>query len=273
MGYLRYCLNSLPFSICLIISSLGFVTNGKAQVTTSPNQGNPYKVLDASAVNAKRGDDASMHGLADAVFSFPRMLPRLPDILENPIKDRLVIAEFAFRQNTRSGVREEDIVQLVNTMADKLKVPGYAKTNLKQVRVLRMQLMLASPVFMTQGVDPAHLSPGEHIGSTLSPLQAVHLINSLIDQKLINPDFQLEPEEWEKKQVDKQTERIKAAQELLRSSTSGQSDQSKGSRSRIVVQKRKRDLHDALIQAGENLSVLDAMDLIDNAFTTLKLKN
>jgi len=269
MGYLRYCLKSLPLSICLIISSLGFVTNGSAQVTTSPNQGNPYKVLDASAVSAKHGDDASMHALAEAVFSFPRVLPRLPDILENPIKDRLVIAEFSFRQNPRAGVREEDIVQFVNTVADKLKVPGYAKTSLKQVRTLRMQLMLASPVFMTEGVDPAHLSPGAHIDSMLSPLQAAHLINSLIDQKLINPDFQLEPEEWESKQADKQTERIKAAQQMLQSSRSGQSK----SQSRVVTLKRNRDLEKSLVQAGTNLSILDAMNLIDTAFSTLKLKN
>jgi len=250
---------------------MGFLSGtGGAQVTSPSQQSNPYKVLDAAARAAQQNDDASVHALAEAVFSFPRRLSRMPDVIENPIKDRLVNAELAFRHGSQQAVREEDIVKLVNSMADKLHAPTYAKTSLKQVRVLRMRLLLASPVFMSGGLAAQQISIGSSVSPEMSPLQAVHLINSMVDQKLINPEFQMEPGDWERSQVSVEMERIKAAQERLQSSHGNSATRAKGS---IKLHRRDRDFENAISQAGSNLSFLDAVSLIDEAFTTLKLNH
>jgi hypothetical protein len=255
---------------CFIISTLGPLSGiGGAQVTGSSNQGNPYKVLDNAARMAAKNDDASVRALTESVFSFPRMLPRLPDVIENTIKDRLVEAEFAYRNGAQPGLQEEDLVKLVNSFADKLHAPSYAKTSMKQLRVLRMQLAFASPAFMASGLVGKNMSVGDSVNSTMSPLQATHLLNSLIDQKLINPAFQLEPTEWENKQASVEMDKMRAAQERMR--TAGQ-EGSKQIGLSVTVGHRNRDLHNALLQAGSNLSFLDAMSLIDDAFTTLKMK-
>jgi len=252
---------------CFMIACLGFLSaNGGAQVS-SLSQGNPYKVLDSAARDARQNDDASVRTLTEAVFAFPRMLSRMPDVIEKSVQDRLVNAELAYRHGSQKGVREEDLVKLVNSMADKLHAPGYAKTSLKQIRVLRMQLVLASPVFMAQGLTTQHMQVGSSVNSEMSPLQAVHLLNSLIDQKLINPAFQMEPAEWERSQASVEMDRIRAAQDRL------QSHKGPGGppRAAIKLHKRNRDLQVALSQASSNLSFLDAMNLVDDAFTTLKL--
>jgi hypothetical protein len=253
---------------CFMISTLGPLSGiGGAQVTDSSNQGNPYKGLDNAARLAAKNDDASVRALTESVFGFPRMLPRLPDVIENTIKDRLVEAEFAYRNGAQPGVQEEDLVKLVNSFSDKLHAPSYAKTSMKQLRMLRMQLAFASPAFMASGLVGKNMSVGDSANSTMSPLQAMHLLNSLIDQKLINPAFQLEPAEWENKQAGVEMEKIKAAQEGMRGTGQG-----KQPRVSLTVGHRNRDLHKALLQAGSNLSFLDAMSLIDDAFTTLKMK-
>lgn len=234
---------------------------------SSSSQGNPYKVLDAAARDARQNDDSLVRALTDAVFAFPRMLSRMPEVIEQSVQDRLVNAELAYRHRSQQGVREEDIVQLVNSMADKLHAPAYAKTSLKQVRVLRMQLLLASQLFMGQGLTAQHMPVGGSVNSEMSPLQAVHLLNSLIDQKLINPAFQMEPAEWECSQSSIEMERIKEAQKRLQFSKSSGGPP----RSAIKLHKRNRDLQIALSQAGSTLSFLDAMNLVDEGFTALKL--
>jgi len=242
---------------------------GGAQMTDSSTQGNPYKALDNAARLATKNDDVSVRALTESVFGFPRMLPRLPDVIENTIKDRLVDAEFAYRNGTQPGVQEEDLVKLVNSFADKLHAPSYAKTSIKQLRLLRMQLAFASPAFMASGLVRHKMLVGDSVSSTMSPLQAAHLLNSLIDQKLINPAFQFEPTEWDNKQASLEMEKVKTAQERMRAAGP---DSSQPPRLSITVGHRNRDLHNALLQAGSSLSFLDAMGLIDDAFATLKMK-
>ncbi len=255
---------------CFMIVLLGLLCRiGDAQVTqSSSNLSNPYKTLDRAAKDASAGDDSSVRALSEAVFSFPRMLGRMPEVIENPVKDRLIEAELSFRRGAHAGVREEDIVKLVNSMADKLQAPSYAKTSIKQVRVLRMQLVLASPVFMGQALTLPGASAGDSVRSTMSPFQAAHLLNSLIDQKLINPAFQLEPKDWEASQASVEMDRIKAGQEKLRSAQNA-SDQSP--RVSLTTHRRNRDLHNKILQASSNLSLSDAIALVDEALTTLKL--
>jgi hypothetical protein len=267
-------ISSLKF--VLAIGSCVGVTMGsvtpmlRAQVTSQGKSGwvNPYKELDRTALLIKNNNDnQSIRGVADAVFSFPRALPRAPEMFENVLKDRLVQAEISYRNGAQPGVSEQDITKLVNSFADKLGVPSYAKTSSRQVRVLRMQLAFSSPTFMAAGFMHENMKVGESISERMSPLQAAHLISSLIDQKLINPEFQVEPEEWERVHLASAMEKVQQMKQLR---ASGQNEDGP-KKANIHVLRRRRDLHESLLQASSSLSFLETMDLIDQAFTTLKI--
>ena len=265
-------LRSLPaigLSVCFI---LGFIKPRlEGQVTPQVNTGwvNPYKELDRAALLVKNNnDDQSIRGVADAVFSFPHVLPRAPEMFENVVKDRLVRAEIAYRNGLDPGVNERDIVKLINSVADKLGVPAYAKTSSSQVRALRMQLALASPAFMAAGLTRQNMKVGDSISERMSPLQAAHLVSSLTDQKLINPEFQVEPEEWEKVHLASAMERIERMKRLQASGP----DEGIPKRTDLQVLHRKRDLHEALLRVSSTLGFLETMNLIDEAFKTLRIE-
>lgn len=261
---------AIVISLCFTI---GLVTPTLGQQMASQGKGgwvNPYQELDKAARLIKNSnDEQSIHGMADAVFSFPRALPRAPDAIENIIKDRLVRAEIAYRNGIQEGVQEQDIVKFANSMADHFRLPSYAKTSTQQVRVLRMQLVLSSPAFMAAGLTHENMKPGETISDRMSPLQAVHLLSSLLDQKIINPDYQLQPAEWEKAHLAPATARIQQMQKLQSSDQQINAPR----RAEVRVFHRRRDLHQAILQAGSTLSFTETMNLIDQAFTTLKINS
>jgi hypothetical protein len=255
---------SLCFTIGLVTPALG------QQVTSQGKSGwvNPYKELDKAARLVKNSnDEQSIRGVADAVFGFPRALPRSPEMIENVIKDRLVRAEIAYRSGIHEGVQEQDIVKFANSVADHLALPSYAKTSAQQVRVLRMQLALSSPTFMAAGLTHENMKVGESISDRMSPLQAVHLLSSLLDQKIINPEYQLEPAEWERVHLASATAKIQQMQKLQSSDQHANAP----NKAEVRVFHRRRDLHQAILQAGSSLSFTDTMNLIDQAFATLKI--
>jgi len=227
----------------------------------------PHQALDAKAHLLKNSDPESIRAFTDEIFNFPRAFPRMPETMENEVKDRLARAELEYRQGRKQGVHERDIVELVNSMADKLGAPSYAKTSLPQVRVLRMRLALASPAFMGTGLSHQHMNVGESVNESMSPLQAVHLLNTLIDQKFINPEYQLEPGEWEKTHLERSIKTIQQAQVLQASDQPG----NRPPKASVHVISRKRDIHEALSKGISSLSLPDAMNLIDQAFATLKI--
>lgn len=254
-------------SVCLTIA---LVATAGGQVSSQDSNGwtNPYKQLDSAASLVKADtDQQSIRALADAVFAFPRALPPPPEMILTAVKDRLVAAEIAYRTGKQGGVFERDIVKLVNSLAEKFGVPSYGKTGLTQVRVLRMQLALSSPIFMGAGLTHDKMQVGESVPQQMSPLQAAHLINSLVDQKLINPDFQVPPEEWEQLHLAAALAKIQQMQQAQKSG--GQ--ETKLQKGEIRAFNKKRDLQVSLLQAGSSLSFTDAMNLLDQAFTTLKI--
>lgn len=256
--------------ICLGITIQFVVPKLGAQVTSQQKAGgiNPYKQLDDAARLIKSNtDQPSIRGLADAIFSFPRALPPVPDPIANVIKERLVRAEINFRSGAQEGVMESDIAGLINSTADRLGLPSYAKTSAQQVRVLRMQLALSSPAFMGPGVIEPNMKIGDSISQRLSPLQAVHLLNSLIDQKIINPDYQVEPAEWERTHLPASLARIQQQQQMAQARSPGNQPK----RTEIRTVRRKRDLQDAIVRVSSSLGFADSMNLIDEAFAALKI--
>jgi len=226
----------------------------------------PEKLIDEKARALDTNDEASVRAVADAVFNYPHVVARMPADVESGVKDRLVRAEADFLQERKSGVREEDIVLLVNNVAEKFKLPEFAKTSKKQVRALRMNMVLASPVFMGRGMARGDMKPGESIGQELSPLQATHVLGVLIDQKFLDPNFQVPPEQWDRDGHRKEVERIQERQALLKSNP--QVQHRFGTRDNP----KRHDLEAAISQGANSISSGDALSLIETAFKTLKIE-
>src|SRR5205823_8380003 len=197
MKSLRIGLFTLAFSLVAAIL-WHLVPTVHAQQGNSAVLKRPEKAIDEKARAVVPSDSSTVHGLADAVFDYPHVLGRMPTDMENAVKARLVRAEVEFLQGKRLGVREQDLVVFVNQLSNKLRLPDFSRTSNKQVRALRMKIALASPLFMGRGMADGDMKIGDSISDELSPLQAVHLIGVLIDQKFLDPNFQVSPEEWDR---------------------------------------------------------------------------
>ena len=226
----------------------------------------PEKRIDEKARVLDPNEEPSVRALTDEIFNYPHVVPRMPSDLESDIKDRLVRAEVNFLSGRKSGVREEDIVLLVNTVSEKLKLPDFAKTSQKQIRALRMNMALASPIFMGRGMANGNMRIGESINPELSPLEAVHIIGVMIDQKFLDPHFQVLPQQWDQEFHGKEIERIRERQALLEANPHVQH--------RIGTRDnpKRQELQDALTQSTNSMNVGDAMNLIDTAFKVLRIQ-
>jgi hypothetical protein len=156
-----------------------------------------YTDMEAAAKKAKSNEEQAIRELADAVFN--QGAPMIPSVASADMKDRLVRAEIKYR-NGHKGVREEDIVKTVNDLADTFDAPAYAKTSRLQVNILRLRLMGAFPSFIAQERDEKKKGLKKRVGDTVdpeaTPLEAAFITMMMVQQKMLNKDFQKTPEEF-----------------------------------------------------------------------------
>jgi hypothetical protein len=255
--------------VTVAIASLFWIkiTHVQAQEPQSSEWQHPGKLIDQKASKVRPDDESSVRVLADEIFNYPHAFGRMPIEAENTIKQRLVQAEVAFHNGRRSGVREEDVARLVNQIGDKFGLPSYARTTPKQVRIIRMSLMLESPQFMALRSVRPDMRTGESISSEMSVLQAAHVTQVLLDQKFINPDFQVDPADWDQQFHQKMVERIKQADAVPDAGQSAKLTHRTFSRSNP----KRLEMHRAFVSGASSLSFGDASSLVDQAFTTLRL--
>jgi hypothetical protein len=224
--------------------------------------------IEQKASAATADDPNSVQALADEVFNLNHVFRRMASVVEGMVKDRLVGDEILYRQGKAPGVQERDIVDTLNHLAERFGGPPYSKTSLSQVRVLRMWMALCQPNFMGAGVAKQNAAVGESISSAMSPLQAAHLIATLIDQKFINPDFQVSPEEWEKNSPPVE-EKIKQRTARARATTTGQSSANVSLDS--YSPDKRRELEQTLYPSIWSLGTTDALILLEQAFEKLHI--
>src|SRR5882762_4020620 len=131
-----------------------------------------------------RDNDQDTHrALADEIFKASRGFApltaiygigpeKIPSSIDYVIKDRLSWAEMQYRRGLGKGVKEQGIVNFTNMLVDKFGLPTYARTSQRQVRFMRMHLMVHNPLFMGEGATRANMQIGESINDEMSPLQA-----------------------------------------------------------------------------------------------------
>jgi hypothetical protein len=196
------------------------------------------------------------------VVSFPHLFP-VPPPLSDILEDRLSRSETAYRNKLGPGVSEAQLVDLMNSFAVKFRLPDYAKTTPAQIRFLRMGLALQSPAFMGSGLAVQGMRVGDSVSTEMSPLQAMHLFEIMIDQKIINPVFQdplsdpLLLNEERRKKID----------ELRRASST-----TTPGFGLLTGNTKISEMRSAISTGIESMSISDAYDLLDHTFNTMRLR-
>ena len=153
--------------------------------------------LDEKAHKAKSGDEDAVRDLADEVFH--RYGRLFTSGVTGDVKDRVVRAEMEYRKSGKGGVRETHVVNAVNFLAGKFDAPDYAKTDHRQVRVLRARMSWQAPAFFAPDPDGRKglkKKIGQQMNPEVSPLEAVCLMLVMLDQKALNEEYQQTPKEF-----------------------------------------------------------------------------
>lgn len=140
-------------------------------------------------------EEASIAALTSAILAFPHAFD-LPSPLPSAVVSRLNAKELAYHRETHPGVDEQLLASEFNDVADTLNAPTFAETSYKQLRALRVQLLLQAPKFIGFRMTSPTARPGDSINPYMSPLQAIHVALVMADQKLLNPDYQMDDQEW-----------------------------------------------------------------------------
>src|SRR5262249_14202344 len=144
--------------------------------------------LEEAARSAQSDDPAAIRMLTDTVVS---QLPLIPHSMLN-MSVRIFQAELQYRQQSRPGVSIERLVSALNQLADNLKLPAYVKTNANQMQTYRMLGVKVYPALFASGPDGAN-TPSD---SLLSPSAATYLTLHLLQLKLTEPSYQIDPDTW-----------------------------------------------------------------------------
>lgn len=155
---------------------------------------NPLVSVREKARGAKGDDEAAIRALADEIFGVFG-LDQAPAGMDDAIKERLVRAEIKYRQGRSKGSAEFRVVHMVNLLAHKLGAPDYARTNVLEVRRLRVSLLPYTAGLRAQVPDD-EIKKGGKRSASMSPLEAFFVAVSLLQQKRYNVEYQLTNDEW-----------------------------------------------------------------------------
>ncbi len=163
-----------------------------ALLASAPLLGQPRSYLqdlNQRARAAKGGADSAVRNLIDAVFDGTTIFAATPEKL----RAQLFQAERAFRQSGNGSVQQDNIPDAVNQLAVGLNAPSFFAATPRQIRATRVLLLRVVPsLMMSPSVPPA----GKIVGPDMSPAGAVFLGLFLLDQKLTNPEYQMDADRW-----------------------------------------------------------------------------
>jgi hypothetical protein len=204
--------------------------------------------------------------LVDEIFNYPHSFGPIPPVMDTIVKERLTQAEMKYKLGLGPGAQESDIVHIANTLADKFQLPEYARTTLHQVEVLRFSYELSSPVFMGVPSPLQDSEAGRPEPPKLSPAQATFLLLTLVDVKLISPDYQLAPDEWEKTRYGPMMENLVKYKELKES---GQQSKLQTRGALVTFTTPPGDIRTLVSHPISQMSLTDGLDLVDQAFAAV----
>jgi len=160
---------------------------------------NPLRDLDEKAKGARRGDLKSISELADDIITRYGFFESDASAKE-AVKERLVGAEVRFQRDGKGGIPEENVALVINGLAAEFGAPDFMKTDVQQVRHIRIARMAYLPNLINQPiagrVEGSQRPTRSSVNSKLSPLEATYVAMDLIYQKLNVEEFQVTPREF-----------------------------------------------------------------------------
>ncbi len=247
-----------------ITGTLSWRTAGAQQIATDQVRSfhSPWQKIDEVAKLENPADGNSVRALIEEVLNFPHTYRLKLPVMHEIVEDRLVQAEIDYRLGRNPGIEEKTVVQIGNTLADRLKLPDYAHVTVHQVEVLRLGMEVSMPSFMGETSVQGDVAGAQAKPSELSPAQATQILLVLIDQKLANPDYQLTPEEWEKTQYQPAMDRLLKYKQLRDSGELAKMEP----HAEVRAFTMKNDLRGQMAQAVSEMSLTDGLDLVTQAF-------
>lgn len=247
-------------------------THAQDQPPNSMANGSTNKVTDdfinEKAKKARSGDEQAVHELADEIFNTP-YFAEMPDDLRQAMKARVLRHESDYRKG-KKGVKEGQIVLTVNGLADKFELPAYAKTSPLQVRVLRARLRAGYPDFIAQDTNPQNKGlkkkAGTHLKVEMSPLEAAFTTAVLLQQKMLNEDFQLAPGDYSDNLHKKELEKWQAARE------GRESGEAYKHRLGFAEKSKQREMREAITRKAAGMKTSDLLALPDETLDALGIK-
>ncbi len=152
----------------------------------------PLDGINQKARDARNGNQANAEALVGEVIRVAGFENELIGFTSSSIKQRVGRAESRFRLGQSAGIPERKIVRTINGLARQFNLPAYAKTDLYEVRKLRLELLPNFPDLIgqkTQNVQP--MAVGAGLEAEMSPAESVLILSLMIQQKLLNQDYQL----------------------------------------------------------------------------------
>jgi len=223
----------------------------------------PWQKIDDIAKLENPADGNSVSALVEAILDYPHTFSlRLP-VMREIVESRLVQSEMNYRLGRNPGIKESTVVEIGNTLADKLKLPESAHITVHQVEVLRLGMELSMPSFMGNAAPEIEKVGAHPEASELSPAQATQILLVLIDQKIINPEYQLSPEEWEKTKYQPEMDRLLQYKKLK---DSGELAKTKP-HAVLTAYASKDELRTQISKAVSEMSLTDGLDLVNQVFS------
>jgi len=144
--------------------------------------------LDRQAALAKQGSETSIRALTTHLFKQAGVRPEIANAFS--FNERVVQAEISYRKGAHLPVTDDSVVKSVNNLAASVGAPTWASTNKVEVRRLRMLLVFKYPHLMASQAPPDSKGRYKALDDTMSPLEASYVAVAMMQQKLLNPDFQ-----------------------------------------------------------------------------------
>ena len=152
-----------------------------------------HRNVDRLAALDQQGSSQEIALLSQTVFERVGIPPVIAG--EFHLTARLAQAETDYRDGILKPLQEIDIVNTCSNLIKALGVKVWAETNPVELRQLRMELMAGYPQLLGSHAPAGPDGRYEALSANISPVEAVFLATSLLQQKLFRPDFQLTAQE------------------------------------------------------------------------------
>lgn len=245
----------LPVLTLLVVTGAGsfwWSRENLIQAESIPEAPHPFEVLNQKARTARTGDFDAAQELVDETFRLTGFEDKLRGSTADMIKQRVGLAENRFQQGRTAGIPEGRVVRTINGLANILKLPEFARTDVYEVRKLRLALLPSFPQFIDQRARSSQpVRAGGVLGSNMSPAEVLFVTQMMIQQKLSNEEYQVTRAERLSRWAE--THNSRAGRDGTQSQTSG----------------RSREIRDALDRGARSLPFSSTMQLSTRILNTL----